>query len=402
MKQQDLIKRLVQKTDSKIVLLVMDGLGSIPHPEHNNKTELEVAQHPNLDRLVTSGVCGVSDPVMPGITPGSGPAHLSLFGYDPLEYEIGRGLLDTLGIDFDFSSKDVAARGNFATVNNEGVITDRRAGRIATEENERLCKLLSTIKIPGVDIFLKTVKEHRFSVIFRGENLSDLLEDSDPQKEGLKPLSVVAKSDAAQKTANIINAFIKEAEKILHDAHPANMLLLRGFAKMIHLAPFHEVYQLNPAAIAIYPMYRGLSKLLGMDVLEVGDTIETEFDALEKNFANYDFFFMHIKKTDSYGEDGNFDGKVHIIEEVDSHIPRLMALNPDVIIITGDHSTPSYCKAHSWHPVPTIVYSKYCGKDMVTTFNEITCLQGALGRISAQSLMPLALANAGKLMKFGA
>ncbi len=402
MKQLDLIRTLAQKNDAKILFFIMDGLGGIQHPDFNDMTELEAAKHPNLDRLAKNSVCGFTEPILPGITPGSGPAHLSLFGYDPLEYQIGRGLLDTLGVDFDFTPNDMAARGNFATVDTKGILTDRRAGRISTEENERICKLLSNIKIDGVEIFLKTVKEHRFSVIFRAENLCDEIEDTDSQKEGLFPLKAEPRTEKAKKTAEFVNKFINEAEKILKDCHPANMLLLRGFSKMINIEKYQDVFQLNPASIAVYPMYRGLTKLLGMNILETGQTIKDEFDCLEKNYKNYDYFFMHIKKTDSYGEDGDFKNKVKIIEEFDKEFARVFDLNPDVIVVTGDHSTPSLMSGHSWHPVPTMIYSKICRKDKVDIFNESELLRGGLGRISAQSLMPLAMANAGKLKKYGA
>lgn len=402
MKQQELIKQLSEKTNSKIIFFVMDGLGGIPHPDFNNLTELEAAKHPNIDKMLKDSVCGFTTPILPGITPGSGPAHLSLFGYDPLEYQIGRGLLDTLGVDFDFTPNDMAARGNFATVDANGILTDRRAGRISTEENERICKLLSTIKVSGVEIFLKTVKEHRFSVIFRADNLCDEIDDTDPQKEGLKALKAQARNDKAKATAEMVNEFIEKAEVLLKNCHPANMLLLRGFSKMIKIEKYQDIYQLNPAAIAVYPMYRGLTKLLGMNVLDAGQTIEDEFDCLVKKYDKYDYFFMHIKKTDSYGEDGNFEGKVHTIEDFDKQFARVFDLNPDVVVITGDHSTPSYMHGHSWHPVPTMIYSKICRKDRVEVFNETELLKGGLGTISAQSLMPLAMANAAKLKKFGA
>ncbi|MFC1546417.1 2,3-bisphosphoglycerate-independent phosphoglycerate mutase [bacterium] len=402
MKQQELMKRLSKQTDSKIVFLVMDGIGGVQHPDFGDVTALEKAKRPNLDKLAKDGLCGFTDPIMPGITPGSGPAHAGLFGYNPLEIEIGRGLLDTLGIDFDFSPLDMAARGNFAAIDDNDIVTDRRAGRISTEECNRLCNLLSSIKIDGVEIFLKPVKEHRFSVIFRAQNLDDRLNDSDPQKTGLKPFNVESADTGAQKTADMVNEFIYKAKQVLKNEKPANMILLRGFSKMINIEKYQDIYKLNPSAIATYPMYRGLAKLAGMNVLPAGETIESEFESLEKNFKDFDYFFIHIKKTDSYGEDGNFPSKVKIIEEVDKYLPKLTALNPDVIVVTGDHSTPALLKGHSWHPVPTIIWSKVCRKDEVKKFNETECIKGGLGRINAQSLMPIAMANAGKLMKFGA
>lgn len=405
---QEFLKKLTVKTDTKIVLLVLDGIGGCQN--ESGKTELETANHPNLDKLAKISICGLSDPVSSGITPGSGPAHLSLFGYDPLKYEIGRGLLDTLGIDFEFTPDDLAARGNFCTVDKDGVITDRRAGRISTEKNAELCKKLDGMKIDGlapnevegIKVFVKTVKEHRFSVIFRGKNLSDKLLDSDPQKEGIKPQDVAVTDKSAELSAKIVNIFVRKVEEFLKNEKPANMVLLRGFSKMVNLPKFQDVYKLTPACIAIYPMYKGLARLCGMEVVKAGDTIESEFTTLKTNFAKYDFFYLHIKQTDSSGEDGDFQRKVKIIEQVDKCIPLLTGLNPDVIIVTGDHSTPAVHSGHSWHPVPILIYSKKCRFDRVERFTETDFISGGLGRISARNIMPLALSNAGKLLKYGA
>jgi len=398
--EQEFLKRLTVKTDTKVVMVVMDGLGGCQN--ESGKTELEAATHPNLDALAKKSICGLTDPVSPGITPGSGPAHLSLFGYDPLKYEIGRGLLDTLGIDFDFTPDDMAARGNYCTIDENDIITDRRAGRISTDRNIALCKKLDGIEFNGIKIFVKPVKEHRFSVIFRGKGLVDKILDSDPQKEGLQPLDAKATSSSAEYTAQIVNKFIAKARGVLKKEHPANMILLRGFSKMVNLPKFQDVYKLTPGCIAVYPMYKGLARLCGMDVLKTGDTIESEFAALKENFQKYDFFFIHIKPTDSSGEDGDFSRKVSIIEQVDKSIPLLTELNPDVIIITGDHSTPAVHAGHSWHPVPILIYSKKCRFDRVERFNEIDCIAGGLGRIPARDVMPIALSNAGKVLKFGA
>lgn len=398
---QEFLTKLTTKTDSKIVFLIFDGLGGLP--DSSGKTELETAVHPNLDKLAKNGICGLSDPIAPGITPGSGPAHLALFGYDPLRYEIGRGLLDSLGIEFKFTKQDLAARGNFATVDANGVITDRRAGRISTDKCVKICKeVLNGIEIDGIKTFVLPVKEHRFSVIFRGEGLEDKLTDSDPQKEGLKNLEVKPTEDKAKFAADIVNKFIIEADKRLKNEHPANSVLLRGFAKMIHIPCFEDAYKLKAAAIALYPMYRGLASLVGMDVLKTGDTMESEFKTLQENYSKYDYFFMHIKYTDSRGEDGDFASKVKVIEDVDKLIPMLTSLNPDVIVVTGDHSTPALMKGHSWHPVPLLIAGKNCRTDGAAKFGEKECLAGGLGRISAQEIMALALANAGKLIKYGA
>ncbi len=386
---------------SKIVFLVIDGLGGLPHPE-TGKTELETAQTPNLDNLARKGICGLSEPVSPGITPGSGVAHLALFGYDPFKFAIGRGILEALGIDFPLQPGDVVARGNFCTVNEEGIILDRRAGRISTEKCSELCQLLSQISIDGVQLLISPVKEHRFIVVFRGSNLHAELSDSDPNQIGMAPRQTVALAPKASKTAALANEFITEAKAILAKYHPANMVLLRGFSQRPRFPFMSEVYKLKPAAIAAYPMYRGLAKLVGMEVLDTGASIEEEFATLSQRYAEYDFFFLHIKQADTAGEDGDFRRKARVIEEVDTALPQLLKLNPEVIIVTGDHSTPALLKGHSWHPVPFLLHSPWCRPSDVTEFSERACAKGSLGRFPALDIMPLAMAHALKLVKFGA
>jgi len=396
------IKRLIKPADTKIVLLVIDGLGGLPRKQ-DLFTELEAAKTPNLDTLASDSICGLQQPVKPGITPGSGPGHLALFGYDPIKYQVGRGVLSALGINFKLEVKDIATRGNFCTVDNNGNIIDRRAGRMPTDRNIELCKLLRNIRLPDVNIFIETVKEYRFLLVLRGEGLSGDLIDTDPQIIGKKPLEPRGLTSEAEKTVNLVRNFITQAKEVLKDQSPANMLLLRGFSKKPNWPTIKDVFGLNCAAIAAYPMYRGLAKLIGMDILETGQTVKEEFDTLTKNWNEYDFFYLHVKNSDSAGEDGDFDRKVAKIEEVDEHIPKLLDLNPDVIIITGDHSTPSLLKFHSWHPVPVLLWSKYCRADKVKKFGERDCITGGLGpRFPAVDLMPLALANAKRLEKFGA
>ena len=398
----DFLKNLVVPAQTKIALVVMDGLGGLPL-EPGGKTELESARTPNLDALAAQSALGLADPVAPGITPGSGPGHLGIFGYDPMQFEIGRGVLEALGIDFDLGPKDVAARGNFASVDAAGLLTDRRAGRIATEVNQELVKLLRTIKIPGVEIFVETVKEHRFVFVMRGAGLGDALSETDPQRTGVPALPVKALNPKSRKAAKLANQFIAKARKLLADKHPANMILLRGFAKHPAIPSYQQVFGLRSAAIAVYPMYRGLAKLLGMKTLQVdGETVADEFTTLEKNWNDFDFFYLHVKKTDSAGEDGDFGRKVHVIEEVDALIPRLLALKPDVVIVSGDHSTPALLKSHSWHPVPVLLYSKVVRADGIAEFGERACARGGLGHLRSQELMPIALSNAQRLTKFGA
>ena len=398
----DFISRLKKPADTKIVLLVIDGLGGLPR-DLDNKTELEAADTPNLDNLASKGICGLQQPVLPGITPGSGPGHLGLFGYDPVKYKVGRGVLSALGIDFDLKPNDVAARGNFCSLNENGLVTDRRAGRIPTEKNMGLCKLLRKIELKDTEFFIETVKEYRFLLVLRGEHLSGELMDTDPQMLGKKPLQPRGLGPDTERTVNIVSDFVKQAGEMLKEQYPANMVLLRGFSKKPDWPTVKDVFGLNCAAIAAYPMYRGLAKLIGMDVLQTGQELMDEFDTLKMNWEKYDFFYVHAKKTDSAGEDGDFTRKVSKIEEVDHQIPRLMELDPDVIMVTGDHSTPSLLKYHSWHPVPVLIYSKYCRSDNVKRFGERACMAGSLGpRFPAQDLMPIVMANAGRLEKFGA
>ena len=396
------IKALSIKTDSKILLLVMDGCGGLGNPS-TGKTELETAKKPNLDKLLKNGVFGLAHPVGRGITPGSGPAHLGLFGYDPLQYVIGRGVLEALGIGFHMTSRHISARANFATMK-DGVILDRRAGRIPTEVNIALvAKLTEAIKeIDGVKIIFKNGKEHRFVVILEGDGLEDGLGETDPQKEGLKPHLVTALNPKAQKAADVLNKLMLKINEALKNEPKANTCLLRGIAKCPHIPSMNEVFKIKPACIANYPMYKGLATLVGMDLLATGDTIKSEFDTLEANFEKYDFFYMHIKKTDSYGEDGNFENKVKIIEEVDREIPRLEKLGFDVITVTGDHSTPAVLKGHSWHPNPFGLAAKYLIPDEFETFNERTCKKGGLGQFLSVEAMPLMLGHARKLEKYGA
>jgi 2,3-bisphosphoglycerate-independent phosphoglycerate mutase len=397
----DLIRELREPSASKIVLLVADGLGGLPL-EPGGKTELESARTPNLDACAREGVCGLSIPVLPGITPGSGPGHLALFGYDPLQYRIGRGILEALGIHFAVGPRDVAARGNFCTVDDQGRITDRRAGRPTTERCVAMCQKLQQIRVPDVEVFVEPVREHRFVVVFRGENLGDAVNDTDPQQVGHQPLEARGGDTNSANTARAVQRFVAEAARLLHDDAPTNMVTLRGFARYPKIATMQEVYGVRPVAIAVYPMYKGLARLVGMEVAEAGATLADQMETLRRLWNEYDFFFLHYKYTDSTGEDGNFAAKVEMIERLDAEVPKVRALNPDVLIVTGDHSTPSKLRSHSWHPVPTLLWAKACRSDPVTEFGESYCLRGGLGQIPAMYLLPLALAHAGRLGKYGA
>ncbi|HYE90884.1 MAG TPA: 2,3-bisphosphoglycerate-independent phosphoglycerate mutase [Terriglobales bacterium] len=397
----ELIRPLVIPNDSKIVLLSLDGLGGLPRPE-TGKSELETARIPHLHRLATEGACGLLRHVAPGITPGSGPGHLGLFGYDPLQYLVGRGVLEALGIEFDLRAGDLAARGNFCTVDAAGNITDRRAGRIATDVCVRLTERLKTIRIPGVEVIVEPVKEHRFVLVLRGAGLGGRLSETDPQVLGKPPLPVRALDADSGLSAELVNAFVAQARALLADAAPANMVLLRGFDRLPDLPRFPEAFGVRAAAIAAYPMYRGLAKVVGMDVLKTGGGFADEVATLREHWQSYDYFFVHYKDTDKAGEDGDFDAKVAALERFDAFVPEIEALRPDVLVVSGDHASPSVLAAHGWQPVPVLIRSRYSGADPVTAFTERACAAGTLGTLPAQHLMPLVLANALRLTKFGA
>jgi 2,3-bisphosphoglycerate-independent phosphoglycerate mutase len=401
MNLHELMRELREPAETKIVLLVADGLGGLPIEAHGG-TELESARTPHLDACAREGVCGMSIPVLPGITPGSGPGHLGLFGYDPLQYRIGRGILEALGINFHVGPKDVAIRGNFCTVDDSGRISDRRAGRPTTERCVEMCRHLQAIRVPGLQVFVEPVREHRFVVVFRGDGLGDAVNDTDPQQVGAMPLEAKGADEPSQLTATAVNQFVAEAARVLKSHAPTNMVTLRGFARYPKIETIQDIYGLKAAALAVYPMYKGLARLVGMDVVDAGTTLTDQVETLRNLFGNYDFFFLHYKYTDSTGEDGNFAAKIEMIERLDAEIPKIRALNPDVLVVTGDHSTPSKLRSHSWHPVPTLLWAKTCRPDSVTEFGETQCLRGGLGHFQAMYLLPLAMAHALRLNKYGA
>jgi len=401
MTKEEVLHSLAVQTDSKLVMVVIDGIGGLPV---QGKTELEAAKIPNLDRLASKAICGLIDPVSYGITPGSGPSHLALFGYDPFRHEIGRGVMEALGIGLELTKDDLTARGNFATMDETGIIIDRRAGRISTEKNQEICQFLQNeIKeVDGVHISIHPGKEHRFVILFQGKELREDLADADPQKDGLKAKGTEGLSPEARRTAEIVNGYLRRATKALKPFHPANTILLRGFSKIPHIPTMADRFKLRPAAIATYPMYRGLARLVGMENLETGETVRDEVATLKKYFDRYDFFYLHFKKPDMAGEDGDFKAKVKAIEEIDRIVPSILKMKPDVLVVTGDHSTPALLKGHSWHPNPILLYSKYVRPDGIRRFTERQCQRGQLGRFQAMDVIPLMLANGLKLKKFGA
>lgn len=403
-----------KENGSKIILVVIDGVGGLPLPK-TGLTELETARINNLDKLAAKGITGMSMPVAPGVAPGSGVAHLALFGYDPFKYDVGRGAIAAYGVGLDMDDEDIAVRVNFAGFNSSGAVIDRRAGRLATEKNMELCNLLRKIKIDDIKITIETVLDYRSVVIFKGEGLHPDLSDSDPQATGeaIFPREVKALKPRSKYTANIANTFIKEANEILRGKEARSIvelpngqhlgILTRGYSERPRLPLMPHLYRLsNMGAIAAYPDYRGIARIVGMDILYTGYDLEEEFDKLEEVFHNYDFIFFHVKGTDSAGEDGSFDEKVRILEELDKFIPRFEDLSPDVLIITGDHSTPATYKGHSWHPVPFVLVSKWCRPDGVKRFCESECQHGSLGLFHSTEVMLYALGHAGRIDKFRA
>lgn len=394
---------LIEKHGGRIVLVVMDGLGGLPDLQ-TGRTELETADTPNLDRIAQTAALGLHQPVAPGVTPGSGPGHLALFGYDPLEWNIGRGVLSALGVGFALREGDLAARLNFATVDADGRITDRRAGRPSDDENKRLvAKLRAGVDAPeGVEIFFESEKEHRVVLVLRGESLRANLHDTDPQETGVPPLAVTAQTKDAEKTAAIVQHVLDAGNRALKDEPTANALLARGFATYGRYPTMQERFNLRCHAIARYPMYRGVASLVGMKTAPAAANDEGSIDEMAKRFHDYDLHFVHFKAIDSRGEDGDFGAKVKAIEAVDPLIAKIEALDPEVLIVTGDHSTPSRLGAHSWHPVPMLLKSRWTRASGAQEFGERACLGGELGIFRTVHLMTLALANAGRLAKFGA
>ncbi len=399
-------QELRQEGKAKILLVVLDGVGGLPL-EPGGPTELEAAKTPNLDRLAEESALGLLTPVYPGLTPGSGPGHLALFGYDPFRYPVGRGALSALGLGVDFRDGDVALRGNFATLSPEGQVLDRRAGRPSTQENRRVvAKLQEAIpRVEDVEVRFYTESEHRFLVVLRGEGLGDGVTDTDPQKAGLPPLKAEALDEASRKTARVVNLLSERIREVLKDEPKVNGALFRGASRRPSFPSMAEVYGLRAAAIASYPMYKGLASLVGMEVLPVegeGDAHEGKLQALREHWDQYDFFYLHFKKPDAKGEDGDFLGKVAEIQRFDALLPEILALRPDVLALTGDHSTPALLKAHSWHPVPLLLKAPYLRQDAARRFTEGEALKGSLGHLRGVELMPLLLAHAGRLLKYGA
>ena len=396
------ISSLAKENDKRICLLVMDGVGDCANGPEG--TALQIARTRNLDALAGEGACGLIVPIATGVTPGSGPGHLALFGYDPLVYTVGRGVLSALGVEFDLTGNDVAARLNFCTLDGDGNVTDRRAGRIGDEENRRLLKKIGeSLQQPtGVEVFFQTVAEHRVLLVLRGDRLDDSVGETDPQITGVPPLAADRPPYDKSPTAGIVADLIAQVNDILTDEPQANSILARGFAKYPDWPRFSERYKLRPAAVAGYPMYRGVARLVGIPVVAEPTTAEGVCAEAAEALADHTFVFAHFKYTDKAGEDGDLPAKIERIEEMDAALPTLMRAKPDVLIVTGDHSTPPTLKAHSWHPVPVLMHAPHLRGGQSASFDEVSCRAGEIGTIASKELLPLAMAHADKLEKFGA
>ncbi len=391
---------LLNDESAHIVLLVMDGLGGFATAERGS--ELEEADTPNLDRLATEGSCGLVLPTGPGITAGSGPGHLGLFGYDPTEYELGRGVLAAVGVGFPLDVGDVAARGNLALLGDDGTVTDRRAGRIPDDQAGPLVDHLNArVEVDGAEVFFQAISEHRVLVVLRGDGLDARIPDLDPQRVGVAPRVASASHPDAQHTADLLVEVDRQVREALVD-QPADTLLLRGFDTLQDLPHMHELFGVTAATVARYPMYRGVASLVGMDVLPKPPDRQAQVAAMRDRWDDYDYFFMHEKETDRAGHDGDWDDKVAAIEAIDALVPDIVELGPDVLVVSGDHSSPTQLSGHSWHPVPTLMWGPRVGRDGVTSFGERACASGLLGQRPTNELMPIMLAAAGRLEKYGA
>lgn len=398
-----MLDELALETRTRIIYLILDGLGGLTVRERGG-SELEVAKTPNLDDLARRSSCGLLDPVGPGISPGSGPGHLALFGYDPVGVQVGRGVLAALGIGFGVTERDVAARLNFCTLDESGRISDRRAGRISTEENRRLCEKLrrGVRPPPGMEIFFEVVSEHRALLVVRGEGLSGKLGDTDPQVTGVAPLPPRPAGPEAEPAAEIVASVLGGAHEVLRDEPRANGVLARGFDQIEAVPSLKDRFKLQAVAIAKYPMYRGLARLVGMEIAAPYEELSDGIEILRGRDEADTFIFFHIKDPDKAGEDGDFDAKVAALERIDGIVPEIAGTDPDVLVVTGDHSTPAALAKHSWHPVPVMLHGATARVGGTASFTEAECARGVLSRLPMMALMPMALGHAGKLKKYGA
>lgn len=404
----------------KVIFVICDGLADRPIPELGGLTPLEAAPTPHLDKLAYEAECGMMHTLGRGKTPGSDTAHLTLFGYDIATSYSGRGPIEVAGLGMELKHGDVALRGNMGTVI-DGMITDRRAGRIRVVTP--VCEALDGMEIDGVTFIVKPGTAHRAGVIIRGEGLSDAIIDADPHVPDV-PIRTVTPTDdtpEAKKTADVLNKFLARAHEVLKDHQfnkdriaagdlPANYLLVRGAGQYKQVESFEKRYGLSACCIAGGGLYKGIGAFLGMDILEVPgatalpDTdIEAKFKLAVDSLKKYDFVFVHVKAADSLGEDGDHAGKRDFIARIDQAVPVLAGRPDDTLLVwTADHTTPCEMKAHSADPVPIMYHGGAVRTDRVESFGERACGEGGLGFISGLDLMPQVMNLLGKLHLVGA
>ncbi len=412
----------------KAVFIIADGMADVPLRELNAKTPLEAAHKPSLNRIAELGICGMIDVISPGIPPGSDTAHLALLGYDVMEVYTGRGALEAIGSGIDILPNDLAFRCNFATVDENFKVLDRRAGRIETEDAAKLSSAIENSlredPIEVGDVLFRNTVEHRGILRLSGPNLSTMVSDTDPLKTGVAVLKahVLDGSKEANNTANALNILTRQFHKVLADHPlnkervrrgllPANAILCRGVGQLPEIDPLPLLYGIRPTAIAAVPLVRGVCKTAGMRLISpFGATGTYKTDVIAKgkaavqSLANYDFVLVHIKAPDIASHDHNTEKKVQMIEKVDAlagYVLSNVDLSETFIAVTADHTTSSLKKEHSGEPVPVAITGPGVRTDDVKAFEERTCTKGGLGRILGRDLMPILMNLLGKGEKAG-
>ena len=408
----------------KGIIFVIDGMGDRPMKELGDKTPLESANTPSMDKMVTEGITGIMDTIRPGVRPGSDTAHLTLLGYDPYEVYTGRGPFEAAGVDLDVEPGDIAFRCNFETADDDLTITDRRAGRINSRTDE-IADTINQMKIDdNVEIIFKESDAHRGVLVLRGEGLSDKITDADPKHEGNKPKIVkpLDDSDEAKYTADVVNQFVNKSYEMLKDhpvnieriengEHPANIVLPRGVGAVPQITPFEEKYGLKGACVAETGLIQGIAKLAGMDIIHVpGATggINTDIDSVHKHIIDtvksdkYDFILVNVDGADEAGHDGDTIGKRDFIEKIDPIMKDLDAMDDIVLFVTADHSTPVSIMDHSGDPVPVFLKAPGLRVDDVTEYGERAAAKGGLCRIRGSDVIYIIRDLMNEMPKFGA
>ncbi|ENN96071.1 cofactor-independent phosphoglycerate mutase [Methanocaldococcus villosus KIN24-T80] len=404
----------------KIIIFIIDGLGD--RPNEKGETPLKIAKKPTMNRIAEEGICGLMNAIDIGIRPGSDTAHLAILGYDPYKVYTGRGPLEAFGLGLDLKEGDIAFRCNFATVDDNFIVKDRRAGRLDFETAKILEKEIDGLEIDGVKVIFRS-KGYRGALVLRGEGLDYMVTDADPHKDNVKVEEVKPLRKEAEKTAEILNKLLKIIYNKLKDhpvnierekkgLPPANIILPRGAGIVPKVEKFYEKYKMKGAVICGTALIKGIGKMLGLDVIEVegangtpNSNIMGKAKALLNNLDKYDFFLINVKAADEAGHDGKFELKKEIIEKIDNMLSYIFEnINKDSVyfVLTGDHSTPIEVKDHSADPVPIVIWGKSVRKDDVKEFDEFACAKGGLHWIKGEHVMRILLDLTNRNEKFGA